>query len=342
MLFDFSSFLYAYGKPQCSAVLKLHPEDFIVEEKIAYPLSGQGEHLWVWVEKKGENSADLSEQLARWAGVNNKNIGYGGKKDRHAITRQWMSVHLPGKEDPSVDSFVSKNSKILKTIRHNRKLQTGGLSGNSFKLVLRNLTGDCKDLISRCEQVKKKGVPNYFGKQRFGRGMGNLEKVSQLFLGEQRRRVKRHQKGLYLSSARSWIFNQILSKRIECQSWSNRMSGDVFMLEGSSKCFVDDAETEADLVERLFEGDIHPSGLLAGRGQFLTTLEALKIEQKVIQEFSDWQEGLEKSGMKQERRALRVFPKNMAFKLVDDTLHLRFELPAGSYATMVIRELVMV
>ncbi len=339
MSFCFSKLAYAYGKPEFSARLKVQPEDFLVAEKLAYELSGEGEHLWLWVEKTSENTVDLVQQLSRWAKVSDRNIGYAGKKDRQAVTRQWISIHLPGKPNPSLQDFDSKTARILKIQRHHRKLQRGGLAGNRFELVLRDLKGNYEGLISRCELVQQQGVPNYFGEQRFGKNMGNLQQAIALFAGHQRR-VKHHQKSLYLSSARSWIFNQILSQRVASQTWSSRISGDVFMLEGSTKCFVYDADKA--LEKRLLVADIHPTGLLTGRGDFLTTQDMLKLEQEVIQSFADWQLGLEKSGMKQERRALRVMPKEMAFRIEDESLYLSFELPAGSYATMVVRELLVI
>lgn len=343
--FDFSELAFALGQPHCMADLKQHPEDFVVEEQIAYDLSGEGEHLWVWVEKRGENSDWLAQQLADWAGVPKKNVGYAGKKDRHAVTRQWMSLYLPGQADPELATFTHPNAKILHATRHAKKLQTGGLSGNRFEICLRNLSGKPDDLISRCQQVAQTGVPNYFGEQRFGRELNNLDKASQLFSG-QLKRVKRNEKGLYLSAARSWVFNQILSQRIEKGCWHQRLAGDVYMLSGSSRCFAEEVEITpveiAEIERRLSELDIHPTGLMTGRGHYFTQGAAQALEDAVVSDFKVWQMGLEQAGMKQERRALRVLPKNFEYVLEENQLRVTFELPAGSYATMVLRELLNV
>lgn len=331
---------YAHGQPQISATLKADPSDFQVTEQIAYPLSGSGEHLWCWVEKEGQNTDWVAKQLAKWAGIEPRAVGVAGKKDRQAITRQWMSCHLPGQSDPDLDQLTVAGVRILKTVRHHRKLQTGGLSGNRFTLVLREVTGAPEIVEKRLQTIMQNGVPNYFGEQRFGNDFQNLAKASALFQG-QLKSPKRHQKSLYISAARSWIFNEILSQRVQQATWNQAISGDVFQLEASQKWFVDDGDPSLSL--RVTEGDLHPTGALTGRGVLPSQSEALLIEQAVLQKHPVWQTGLEKLGLKQERRALRVIPKNMTWQwLEDQALSVSFDLPAGSYATMVIRELLRV
>lgn len=329
---------YAYGSPQASAQLKSNPADFVVEEQLAYSLSGEGEHLWLWVEKTGQNTDWVAKQLAKWAGIAPKNVGVAGKKDRQAVTYQWMSLHLPGQADPALETLAIAGVRILKWQRHHRKLQTGGLSGNRFTLTLRNVTGDSAELEARLQRVREQGVPNYFGEQRFGNGFQNLPKATQLFQG-QLKAPKRHQKSLYISAARSWIFNEMLSQRIEQGVWNHAMPGDVFQLQGSQKWFVDDGDP--GLAKRVDCLDVHPTGALTGRGDLPTQDEAFQLEQKVISQHPIWQAGLEKLGLKQERRALRVWPQALTWQWSDtETLVVAFDLPAGSYATMVVRELV--
>ncbi|PLA73544.1 tRNA pseudouridine(13) synthase TruD [Hydrogenovibrio sp. SC-1] len=328
---------YAYGKPEATATLKADPSDFDVTEQIAYQLSGAGEHLWCWVEKVGQNTDWVAKQIAKWAGIAPREVGVAGKKDRQAITRQWMSCHLPGRADPSPETLDVAGVRILKTIRHHRKLQTGGLSGNRFQLTLRDVSADVAVLDARLQTLRDNGVPNYFGEQRFGQAFQNLQKATALFEG-QIKSPKRHQKSLYISAARSWIFNEILSQRVDQATWDRAIDGDVFQLEASQKWFVDDGDVQ--LAQRVLDGDLHPTGALIGRGQLPSQLEALQLEQTIIDQHPIWQAGLEKLGLKQERRALRVLPKKMNWAWVDsETLSIGFELPAGSYATMVIREL---
>lgn len=333
----FSRFAFAYGRPESEAVLKAEPADFQVTEQLAFSLTGEGEHLWVWVEKIGQNTDWVAKQIARWAGVTQKEMGVAGKKDRQAITRQWMSIHLPGKQDPDIQSLELPGVTILKAVRHNRKLQTGGLSGNRFTLILREITGEITDVEHRLQQVAQKGVPNYFGEQRFGNDFQNLAKATALFQG-QIKAPKRHQKTMYISAARSWVFNEVLSQRVQQGTWNEALPGDVFQLEGSQKWFADDGAP--DLAKRVIDEDIHPTGALTGRGVLPSQSEAFQLERSVLEKHAIWQAGLEKLGLKQERRALRVLPKNMTWEWLDNqTLSVSFDLPAGSYATMVMREL---
>ncbi|MDX1795253.1 MAG: tRNA pseudouridine(13) synthase TruD [Hydrogenovibrio sp.] len=336
--FDFA---HAYGKPVSQAKLKARPEDFIVEERIAYDLSGEGEHLWIWVEKCEQNTDWVAKQIAGFIGIAPREMGVAGKKDRHAVTRQWMSCHLPGKADPDFSALDIPGVKVLKKVRHSRKLQTGGLAGNHFQIRLTGFDGEVSDVESRLQVIREQGVPNYFGEQRFGNDFQNLANASRMFRGDSR--PKRHQKTMYLSAVRSWIFNEVLSLRIEQKNWNQYVGGDVFQLEGSQKWFADDGSD--DLPQRLTALDIHPTGPLIGRGELPSQQSILALEQSVVDHHPLWRKGLENAGMKQERRALRVLPKQLDWqweKGVDNEQNLlvHFDLPAGAFATMVIRELV--
>ena len=365
---DLSVLNYAYGQPDCQGIYKVIPEDFMVEEQIAYELSGEGEHLWCWVEKTGENTDWVLQQLAKWAGVSPSKIGVAGQKDRHAVTRQWFSIQLPGLVNPSVDDFKVANVAILKTIRHQRKLQTGGLSGNRFTVVIRNiqlLQGEDTDVVqslqARLNLIKERGVPNYYGEQRFGIHGRNIKQGEKLLAGELPK-VKRNQKSLFLSAIRSWMFNILLSERIKRQNWNQLLPGDVLQLEGSNKWFIEDGSTR--LAERVNTLDLHPTGALFGKGALPTEKCALEIERSVADSFKRWIAGLDEYGVKQDRRALRLLPLDLEWQWIASSaeradvlavafgklslesdwlsapvLQLSFSLRSGSYATMVMREL---
>ena len=366
---DFSSLAYAFAEPAVRAELKTYPEDFIVEEIIDYELSRTGEHLWCWVEKSQQNTDWVAGQLAKWANTSKRNVGYAGKKDRQAVTRQWFSIHLPGKADPDENSLNIEGVKILRTTRHNRKLQRGGLAANQFTLRLRNLnfvsTADNFDIgfiqqavEATLEQIKSQGFPNYFGEQRFGHNGQNLLKAEQLFLQEPSSNKKdrhhsrnrkhnklRNQEGLYISAARSWMFNVLLSQRIRADNWNQYLSGDVLQLEGSKRWFSGESEVGEDLTQRVLEQDIHPTGALFGDGDLPSQAEAKVLEQGIMERFPSWMQGLQNRRVMADRRALRVLPKALKWQWINESeildLQISFTLPAGSYATMLLREVLI-
>ena len=331
----FDELAHAYERFECETVFKQNPEDFIVDEVLPFELSGSGEHAWLHVRKQGENTEWVAKELARIANVRKRNVGFAGLKDRNAVTTQWFSVHLPGKPDPDWSVLESQNIHILETVRHAKKLKRGALKENQFKIVLRAVTGEESKFNQRCEEIVKNGVPNYFGKQRFGHGMGNLNAAEKMFATDQR--VPRHLKSIYLSAARSWIFNCILSKRITDGSWNQYLSGDAFMLNGKSACFMDDAS--ADINQRLDDGEIHPTGVMWGVGEQLAGKLTEELELGIVDRFEIFKKGLESFKVQRLRRALRVFPRAMQWRFDNENCTLEFTLPSGSYATMVLREL---
>jgi len=337
-LYQFSDLLKAYGEPPISGSMKSENADFLVDEIMPIEPSGQGEHLWLQVEKNGCNTDWLAQQLAKLSSVKSMAVSYAGMKDRHAITTQWFSIHLPGLDDPDLSSFNNDEVKILQAIRHDKKLKRGALSGNRFQLRIRELSGDLDQLEERLNLIKTQGVPNYFGEQRFGFGMNNLAKAELLFQ-RKLRHVKKHQRGMYLSSARSWIFNQVLSERIKQKNWNQYLPGDVFMLQGKSACFPDDGSE--DITERISSMQIHPTGALWGEGESMASGECLTIEKKIAEQYELFCEGLEGARLKQERRSLRLLAENFNWSLEDqDCLYIDFSLPAGAFATMVLREVI--
>ena len=326
----------AYGPPPLSARLRTTPEDFVVEEILGYDAEGQGEHALLWVEKRGANTDWVARELARFAGVPPLNVGYAGLKDRHAVTRQTFSVQLAGKPDPDWSMFPHAEVKVLAATRHSRKLKRGALRGNRFVLTLRDVEGAREDVERVLQQIAARGVPNYFGEQRFGREGGNLMQARAMFAG---RRVDRDKRSFLLSAARSQIFNSVLASRVEQGSWDTALEGEVWSLAGSRSWFGPEP-FDATLASRLAEGDIHPSGALWGEGEPPTTAVVGALEREVAAGYADLAEGLAKARMNQERRALRLMPKELRWRWLDETtLELAFELPAGAYATVVVREL---
>ncbi|RUL72240.1 tRNA pseudouridine(13) synthase TruD [Dyella choica] len=328
----------AYGTPPLTAALRSIPEDFRVEEILGYEADGEGEHALLWVEKREANTDWVARELARYAGVSPMNVGYAGLKDRHAVTRQAFTVQLPGKADPDWNAFPHTEVKVLSSARHKRKLKRGALRGNRFVLVLRDVRGDRLRTEEVLHAIAARGVPNYFGEQRFGREGGNVAQARAMFAG---RRVDRDKRSILLSAARSQVFNGVLAARVERDAWDKPLQGEIWSLAGSRSWFGPE-EFDATLAARLAQGDIHPSGPLWGQGEPPATATAGELERSIAAQYADLAEGLAAARMDQERRPLRLLPKNLEWHWVDEeTLQLAFELPAGAYATVVVRELVL-
>ncbi|MEZ5451689.1 MAG: tRNA pseudouridine(13) synthase TruD [Thiothrix sp.] len=334
---DYASTRFAQAYPvPLTGQFRTLPEDFIVDEQMDIDLSGSGEHLWLQVRKTGANTDWAAGQLARCAGIPAKEVGYAGLKDRHAVTTQWFSLQLPGMADPDF-SALPPEIDILQQQRHDKKLRRGALAANRFILTLRECSGDFAEAQAICQQIALHGIPNYYGEQRFGHNFGNLKKAANWFKGESKPK-QRNQRSLYLSAARSWIFNHILSERVRQGNWNQRLPGDVFTFADGNSWFADDASPE--LEQRLAVQDIHPTGALWGRGELATQAQTGELETEQAALFPVFCAGLEKQGLKQERRALRIKVGEIGFEVVDSsTLRLAFELPPGAYATVLLDQL---
>ncbi len=334
-----ASLPYAFGGPVGAGVIKRVPEDFVVDEMLGFTPSGAGEHVFLRIEKCGENTDYLARQLAKLAGVPVRNVCYAGLKDRHARTTQWFSVQLPGQAGPDWQALESATVRVLEVTRNDRKLRKGAASGNRFELTVRDVSAPVDALERRLAEIASHGVPNYFGPQRFGHDGANLERARELF-ATGGRRVDRHQRGLYLSAARSELFNQVLAERVQSGTWNQAIPGDVFMFSGSRSFFSEESLTET-LAQRLAAREIHPSGVLWGVKPSTATGAALAVEQDVAGRLADFASGLAAAGLETSRRPLRLCPEDLACAWpAPATLRLSFALPSGAYATAVLRELV--
>lgn len=318
--------------------LRERPEDFRVEEDLGFAPDGVGEHALLRVRKTAGNTEWVARRLASHVGQSVSTVGYAGLKDRHAVTTQWFSVHLAGRPDPDWSALAEPGVEILEVHRHGRKLRRGTLRGNRFHIRLRGLAGDRALLDDRLASVRARGLPNYFGPQRFGNQEGNLHRARALFAGEAGR-VDRHLRGLWLSAARSQLFNEVLALRVERGDWDRPLAGDRMQLSGSRSHFAAEVVDEV-LLARVRTFDIDPTGPLWGRGEVLTSGDVAALEQGVADCFPEWAAGLAVEGLRQERRALRLAVPDLEAAFPEsDVLDLAFALPAGAYATAVLREL---
>jgi len=329
----------AHGPVTASGRLKASPEDFHVDEVLGFAADGDGPHALLTVEKRGANTRWVAGELARLAGVQPRDVGYAGLKDRHAVTLQHFTVPIEGRPEPEWSALTTDGFRVLAAVRHRRKLKIGALKGNRFRITLRELTRPVVELSPKLEAIRKLGVPNYFGPQRFGRGGANVQQATAMLV-EGRRIHDRRLRSLLLSSARSLIFNALLSERVRAGNWDRLLPGEVLMLDGSHSVFKSDAADTA-LEKRLAEGDVHPTGPLWGRGELPTAAEARALEEQVMQSYAVLARGLESAGLEISRRALRLPVRELAWEQPDaHTLTVEFFLPAGAYATTVLRELV--
>ena len=330
---------YAYGGAQSQGTIRNVPDDFIVNEIQSFELSGTGEHAFLQIEKCSENTDYVARLLARFAGVRQRDVSYAGLKDRHARTRQWFSVWLPGKPDPDWEALNSETIKVIQATRHSKKLKRGSLAGNQFIIRIRDWVGDKEILNQQLQAIKTESVPNYFGEQRFGREGANIAKAIALFSGA---KVSRNQRSIYLSAARSFLFNHILSVRVTQQTWNQALVGDVLMFENSHSFFKADALDES-ILQRLVQLDVHPTAALWGKGENPAAAQVAELEQQTINQFSELAQGICAFGVDLDRRALRSHIQELQWQFIDNSsLELSFSLNPGCYATALLREIVKI
>lgn len=335
-----NTWAYLYGKPSATGDYKRVCADFKVVEDLGFELSGEGEHLFLLVEKENLNTLFVADQLAKWAKIPARNVSYAGLKDKFAVTTQWFSLHLPGIElDPN--SFEFENIRILKHTRHNKKLRIGALKANQFELILRDLS-DLTTVETRLTQIKKNGVPNYFGEQRFGIDNQNL-KNALLWASDQIKVKDRKKRSFYLSAIRSYLFNECVSARLKNHCFDRVQCGDIVQLAGSKSWFVVKPEELESVQSRLMERDVHLTAPLMGDNGFLTQDDALQFEQSVLETANaqSWLPLLKQERVETARRSILTLPQNLTWQALDArTLKLDFVLPAGNYATSLVRELI--
>ena len=329
----------AWGAPAGSAMIRSCPEDFRVSEELGFELSGSGEHVFLYLQKRQLNSMDLLSRLARLSGVAERDIGLSGLKDRNAVTRQWFSVGMAGRPEPDWQLLATDGDvEVLATGRHLRKLRRGVHRANRFKLVLRQLSGDRQQLESRLQLLREQGVPNYFGEQRFGRNGSTLDQARRWISAG--RKVSRNKRSLYFSALRAYLFNQLLAIRVDQHAWNSVVPGDVCLLHGS-RSFFTCSEVEQDTQERVNSGDIHPGLPLWGQEK---PTGGVARSREYADDLAQWQDVcafLEQSGLDMAWRPARLLPDDFCWQFCDDgSLQLDFTLGAGGYATALLAEFV--
>lgn len=352
--------LHRTSKPLLRAEFKQQASDFCVDEELGFECSDAGEHIWLRIRKTGINTQEAAHRLARAAGISVNNVHWSGLKDRHGICRQWLSLHMPGREIPSALNSAESEELVIESVQRNsRKLRRGSHRSNHFLIRLRNLHSlssavTIQDALAALEdnlqRVQHQGVPNYFGEQRFG--FDNVGKATSWFTRSYKPR-NTTERGLLLSAARSAIFNAVLSERVINKSWNQYIAGDVMNLNGSASVFVPE-QCDDMLLKRLQEVDIHPTGPLWGRGDMRTSALCRELEERVVSQFGTLAAGLIAHQVEASRRSLRLPVQALHYRLLTDMvrgqdtehsaggpdLELSFKLPSGTYATAVLHDLI--
>ncbi len=335
---------------------KQSPRDFVVEEIPLYEFAGEGEHLILFVRKKSLTTPEMIGHIARYLGIKNKEIGYAGLKDKHAMTKQYISLHR--KYEEAMDSFCHDGIKILSKTYHTNKIRIGHLKGNRFYIKLKKVNPTSATKIDEAlKNIDKNGIPNFFGYQRFGNDGNNHILGEKVAKGEARERNPRVKK-LLINAYQSHLFNLWLSRRLEINSLVSSfevaeletllnfpndeikklktqthpfklLSGDVMEHYPHGRLF--DFEGSAEDLQRFNAREITVTGLLVGKKVRHATQNAFVIEK----EFDDI---IDVDGA---RRYAWIYPTEIEgrFNSVEAQYELNFTLPKGSYATVLIEEI---
>lgn len=328
----------AHGVPPVSGVIRRHPEDFIVEEVLKFEPTGSGEHVFMWVEKRGANTDWVARQIARALGAKRGDVAYAGMKDRHAVTRQWFSVGGVRDEALDLSALGDGEWRVLHAVRHNKKLRHGAIKANRFCITVRDIEGDRDAFAQRLASVEREGVPNYFGEQRFGHdNIGQADAWARGTVAP----PDDHTRGIWLSVLRSVLFNRVLAMRVIAGCWNKMLRGDAAILTGSRSFFVVD-ECSEEIVDRCARFDIAPSGPLWGQGESPVRAAAAAFEEAISSVApAHWLAAMAQAGLEQERRPLVL---SLGAPQLEwhgtEAATLKFELATGNYATVVLRELI--
>ena len=321
---------YPWGVAVLRGVVRAAHEDFEVIEELGFEPGGEGEHLLLQVEKAGLSTPELVSRIAADYSIAPRLIGFSGLKDKHALTTQWLSLHLPGSKHAEVQPRPADGYRVLRAERHSSKLRRGTHRSNLFRLRIRGVDALPDATSEQLQAITRGGMANYFGPQRFGRAGDNVDQALHKL---DRGRPRRQQRSLLLSALRSFLFNEILALRIGEDCWRRPLDGDVFMLRGSRSIFG--APLDDELLRRFEQLDISSTASLHGSGRSLLQGAARQYELRVHAGHPQIVDCLERHGARLQMRPLRVVVEDFEYSLerAGSSLLLQARLPAGSYAT---------
>ena len=332
--------VFPYGTALISGRLKSQASDFKVVEDLGFEPAGEGEHLFLLIEKSMMTTHELIERVADDFSIKPRDIGYCGLKDKRAVTQQWLSLYLPGQmnslELPDMSAY-----RLLDQKWHSKKLRPGTHRSNYFAVILRDVAALPESTLQQLDRIRDQGMANYFGEQRFGQQGDNVEQAVRAFSNTRRsRKLSRSKRSLYLSALRSFLFNQVLSKRIQQGIWDKPVAGDVFMLRGSQSIFHEPINEK--LLERYNRQDISSTISLYGIGNRLLQAQAREIEDSVLTQFETITHCLLQQKAKLQMRSTRVAVTDLKLTYDEHNATLRVEarLPRGSYFTTLLNHFI--
>jgi|SRR5262245_7420594 len=315
--------------------IKVHPQDFEVEEVPAYEPSGTGDHMYLWIEKTDLGAEFFVRQVARRLNIPNGEVGTAGLKDRRAVTRQWVSV--PAACEPALAQLDGDGIRVLRVSRHSNKLRPGHLKGNRFRILIRDVSPSI-EIAPILDQIRALGLPNFYGPQRFGRDGETARLGMALLKGEPAKVRTPFLKKLALSAAQSLLFNDYLARRMADGYFRTVLPGDVMAKWPAGGMFT--AEDVATEQERFDGRETVTAGPMFGRKTFPAKREAAEREAKVLEAAGLSRSSFEGFGklVLGTRRHNAAYIDDLSAKWEGEGLRLEFTLPAGSYATVLLRE----
>lgn len=341
---------YLHEGPLFEATIKAKLSDFKVFESLSFEPSKSGEHTLIHIEKTGLNTAFVAEELAKFGKLPLRNVSYAGRKDKYATASQWFGIYHGGTAKTDWYSFQMDGVRIIDIVQNDRKLRTGAIKSNRFEIVLRNISSlDHSALIARIDAIKTRGVPNYYGNQRFGELIksdgsvqlgGNLALAEKLVNGEDIR--NRNKKSMAISALRSWLFNHFVSHRLSQLGDQQVLAGDALSLKGNNSFFIyadNDVEQSASTLLRVANKGVLITAPLWGQGSLDSQDKAQLFEYEFAKEHSIVCKTLEGLQLSQQRRPILLFVEDFTAQIGDNSVTLSFSLPSGCFATSVLREI---
>jgi len=327
--------------PGIGGVLRTTDDDFFVDEEPAYLPSGSGDHVFVKIEKRGLNTGNAVERIAKALNVNPRDIGVAGMKDRNAVTRQWISLPPPVTPE-AARALLLDDIAIVEVARHGHKLRTGHVRSNRFILVVRGVDDTA---LPRARAILERlaaapGAPNWYGEQRFGRDGDNAERGLAIVRGGKPPRDRKLAR-LLVSSLQSQLFNQWLTARMADGLYARVLAGDVLhkLAGGMFTCEAPDVDEP-----RLLAGEVAITGPMFGDSMRRSPdgTPAAEREDAILSAA-----GLQRDSFAVVRQIAEGTRRDATIAIGAPSvraieagvLEVAFSLPGGAYATAVMREI---